>query len=47
VLTPGGGGIGLPAERIAERVARDLTDQLVSEATARDLYGYTPVKAAE
>jgi len=47
VLTPGGGGIGAPAERAAERVARDLTDELVSEETARDLYGYTPVKAAE
>ena len=47
VLTPGGGGIGAPAERAAERVARDLADELVSEETARDLYGYTPVKAAE
>jgi N-methylhydantoinase B len=47
VLTPGGGGIGAPAERAAEHVARDLTDELVSEETARDLYGYTPVKAAE
>jgi N-methylhydantoinase B len=47
VLTPGGGGIGAPAERASEHVARDLTDELVSEETARDLYGYTPVKAAE
>ena len=47
VLTPGGGGIGAPEERAAERVARDLADELVSEETARDLYGYTPVKAAE
>jgi N-methylhydantoinase B len=47
VLTPGGGGIGAPAERAAEHVARDLTDELVSEETARDLYRYTPVKAAE
>src|SRR5207244_872550 len=49
--TQGGHGqiieIGSPAEREAERVARDLTDELVSEETARDLYGYTPVKAAE
>jgi N-methylhydantoinase B len=47
VLTPGGGGIGAPEKREAERVARDLADELVSEATARDLYGYTGVKAAE
>jgi N-methylhydantoinase B len=47
VHTPGGGGIGAPAERAAERVARDLADELVSEETARDLYGFTPVKAAE
>ena len=47
VLTPGGGGIGAPAERKAEHVARDLSDELVSPETARDLYGHTPVKAAE
>ena len=47
VLTPGGGGIGAPSERKAEQVARDLADELVSEATARDVYGYTGVKAAE
>ena len=47
VLTPGGGGIGAPDKRAPERVARDLADELVSEETARDLYGYTPVKAAE
>src|SRR5438270_4601321 len=47
VHTPGGGGIGAPDERAAERVARDLADELVTPGTARDLYGYTPVKAAE
>jgi N-methylhydantoinase B len=47
VLTPGGGGIGVPSERAAERVGRDIADELVSDETARDLYGYTPVKAAE
>jgi N-methylhydantoinase B len=47
VHTPGGGGIGAPKERQPERVARDLADELVSAETARDLYGYTPVKAAE
>jgi N-methylhydantoinase B len=46
VLTPGGGGIGAPDKRAAERVQRDLSDELVSEEAARDLYGY-PVKAAE
>jgi N-methylhydantoinase B len=47
VLTPGGGGIGTPDQRAGERVARDLADELVSEETARDSYGYSPVKAAE
>jgi N-methylhydantoinase B len=47
VLTPGGGGIGAPAERAQERVARDLADGLVSDETAREVYEYTPVKAAE
>ena len=47
VLTPGGGGIGAPGERVAERVARDLADELVSPDQASSLYGYTGVKAAE
>jgi N-methylhydantoinase B len=47
VLTPGGGGIGAPAERKHEHVARDLTDELVSSETARSVYGYAGVKAAE
>jgi N-methylhydantoinase B len=47
VHTPGGGGIGAPGKRKSESVARDLADELVSEQTARDLYGHTPVKAAE
>ena len=46
VLTPGGGGIGAPDKREASSVARDLADELVSEETARDLYGYTPVNPA-
>jgi N-methylhydantoinase B len=47
VLTPGGGGIGAPHQRPAERVARDLADELVSGDTARDLYGYKTGEAAE
>ncbi|MEJ0074181.1 MAG: hydantoinase B/oxoprolinase family protein [Alphaproteobacteria bacterium] len=47
VHTPGGGGIGAPAERKAERVARDLADELISTETARRVYGYTGIKAAE
>jgi N-methylhydantoinase B len=47
VLTPGGGGIGAPDKRKSESVARDLADELVSEETARNVYGHTPVKAAE
>jgi N-methylhydantoinase B len=47
VLTPGGGGIGAPSERVAKRVAADLAAELVSEDTARDLYGYAKGEAAE
>ncbi len=47
VLTPGGGGIGAPEKRESERVALDVADELVSADTARDVYGYTGVKAAE
>jgi N-methylhydantoinase B len=39
VLTPGGGGIGEPAERDREAVARDRRDGLVSEQAASGDYG--------
>jgi N-methylhydantoinase B len=47
VLTPGGGGIGVPSERSSELVARDLADELVSEETAREIYGCRPLTAGE
>ncbi len=47
VLTPGGGGIGDPKARARERVARDLSDELVSARAAREVYGYAPPEAAE
>src|SRR5215212_626625 len=36
---PGGGGFGLATERDPERVARDVTDGLVSIERAREVYG--------
>ena len=36
---PGGGGFGPPGERDPERVARDVTDGLVSVERAREVYG--------
>jgi N-methylhydantoinase B len=39
VLTPGGGGIGEPAERDPARVGQDLRDELVSRETAERVYG--------
>ncbi|MES3004142.1 MAG: hydantoinase B/oxoprolinase family protein [Pseudomonadota bacterium] len=38
--TPGGGGIGDPRERDAARIAEDLRDGLISEATAREIHGW-------
>ncbi|NRB03358.1 MAG: hydantoinase B/oxoprolinase family protein [Rhodobacteraceae bacterium] len=38
--TPGGGGIGAPTTRAPEAVADDLANGLVSEAAARNTYGY-------
>ena len=36
---PGGGGFGLATERDPDRVARDVTDGLVSIECAREVYG--------
>jgi N-methylhydantoinase B len=47
VLTPGGGGIGVPSERSSELVARDLTDELISEESAREVYGCRPLTTGE
>ena len=40
--SPGGGGWGDPRERAPERVLRDLRDGIISEETARDVYGVAP-----
>jgi len=37
--TPGGGGFGPAAERAPDAVRRDVTEGLVSETAARDVYG--------
>ncbi len=39
LLLPGGGGMGLPAQRDPARVARDVRDHLVSVDEARERYG--------
>ena len=47
VMTPGGGGIGKPAERDRVQVANDLADGLISEETANKVYDFKPPRAAE
>jgi len=47
VMTPGGAGIGTPAERDRVQVANDLADGLISEETAERIYAYKAPKAAE
>ncbi|ARP89042.1 5-oxoprolinase [Bordetella genomosp. 9] len=42
IETPGGGGYGAPAQRAPERLQRDLLDGKVSEAAAREHYGFVP-----
>ncbi|MBP2550581.1 N-methylhydantoinase B [Neorhizobium galegae] len=40
IVTGGGGGWGTPTEREKHLIEQDLTDGLLSEAAARDTYGY-------
>ena len=47
IMTPGGAGIGAPAERDRVQVANDLADGLISEEAANKLYAYKPPRAAE
>jgi len=42
VTTGGGGGYGDPRERDRDLVAADLADGYISEATAKEVYGYEP-----
>ena len=46
-MTPGGAGIGKPAERDRVQVASDLADGLISAETAEKIYEFKPQKAAE
>jgi N-methylhydantoinase B len=46
VVTTGGGGWGNPLEREPELVARDVTDDKVSLAAARDAYGVVLIETA-
>lgn len=40
IRAPGGGGYGSPRERPREQVERDLRDGKISDAAARQVYGY-------
>jgi N-methylhydantoinase B len=40
IISPGAGGYGPPAERSQAEVARDLAERRISQATARDIYGF-------
>jgi N-methylhydantoinase B len=41
VITPGAGGYGPPAERDRAAVARDLAEDVIDAAIAREVYGFT------
>jgi N-methylhydantoinase B len=47
IETPGGGGIGKPAERDRAQVAQDLADGLISREMAEKVYAFKPPLAAE
>ena len=40
VITPGAGGYGPPAERDRAAIARDLAEDVIDAATAREVYGF-------
>jgi len=40
--TPGGGGVGPPANRASDAIARDLSDGLISSDAAKTIYHYNP-----
>lgn len=42
IVTPGAGGYGPPSERDPEQVRRDLREDRISPAVARDVYGIAP-----
>ena len=46
IETSGGGGFGDPLKRDRKALARDLAEGLVSEAAAREYYGWTGEKSA-
>jgi N-methylhydantoinase B len=45
VLTPGGGGFGRPTTRARAAVEADLEAELISLATAREIYGFAGATA--
>jgi len=47
VMTTGGGGWGNPLEREPERVLRDVVEDKVSVAAARESYGVVLVNSAD
>ena len=42
IITPGAGGYGDPRERDRALVRRDLDEGVISDAVARDAYGFEP-----
>ncbi len=44
VLTPGGGGIGAPAERDPASISTDLRDGLITNEVAAQVYGFAETR---